>query len=874
MRKSHTAGVYAATTLGLLLLSGTVSLGAQDSALSVSNKKYEKEAAPVVSDYNSAFSRKNLSFEHVEATGEEAKLTADELVRKAANAYKEGVYQEAIHYYLAAIKKLEALVPQNSNITARVQVCKSAVSKCYFYWAERLYFEALDSADLKQYDEAIQKCEMAASVWPACKEKMDKTIKRIQQMKNTTAYVENTKEETLIPELKERIYSTDILLRQGDAFYADGQWSNAREKYEEVLRYDPYNVTAIDSIRKVNRKLIAAGERRRSVSRQQYIAEMNWTSVIPLVPRDNAEETEIVEETNPIIKERRAKSINEKLDNIIIPSLDFEGELVSEVLKQLQQRSQELTNGDGVNIVYLPYTGQQAVQTSAPTKNMDMDMGMGMGMPMGGSASPAASDVDDEEKMITILTQNVPLRDAIQSICNGADLKYKIEEYAVVVAPKNVPLDEKETRIFPIEKTTYDDMASNGDLRDYFANELQIRFDDGSGVKYISGRLVVTNTPENIQRIKDHIDQISVSDPQVLVETKFMEVSMNDMEELGFHYLISRQNSNVKYMEASKLTPAGVGDITPNETVNLYYPQESGSKYAEYYMTWSPGDDTKVIPPGGVYYKKAPIQNGGTQLTFGQNSSGLVRSINDIASRSVMDGLFSAQYTDASSGFSVSGAVTAIDQADSSDVLFCPRITTTNNYPATIKMVTKKYFPTDWEEAEVGTIAGQNGEDVPLFTASIPELEEQELGVILPIQPTVSENGRTISVPINPSVREHVGWVDYSYPLTVSVAENQSETFTNIVRMPIFEDRNVNTTVYCDDGETIILGGVVHDTTNSIDDQYPILGNLPLIGRLFQSKAKTSEKKNLLIFMTCRLITPDGSPVREREMRGLPPFRQ
>ena len=238
-----------------------------------------------------------------------------------------------------------------------------------------------------------------------------------------------------------------------------------------------------------------------------------------------------------------------------------------------------------------------------------------------------------------------------------------------------------------------------------------------------------------------------------------------------------------------------------------------------------------------------------------------------------MDGLFSAQYTDYRSGFSVSGAVRAIDQSDSADVLFCPRITTTNNYPATIKMVTKKYFPTDWEEAEIGTISS-GGREVPLFTSSIPELEEDEIGVRLDVQPTIGENGRTITLPMKPSVKEHVGWVDYSYPLTVSVEENVSETFTNIIRMPIFEDRVVRTLVSCDDGETVILGGVVHDNSNSVDDQYPLLGDIPLIGRLFQSKAKVSEKRNLLIFMTCRLINPDGSPVREREMRGLPPFRQ
>ena len=57
-----------------------------------------------------------------------------------------------------------------------------------------------------------------------------------------------------------------------------------------------------------------------------------------------------------------------------------------------------------------------------------------------------------------------------------------------------------------------------------------------------------------------------------------------------------------------------------------------------------------------------------------------------------------------------------------------------------------------------------------------------------------------------------------------------------------------------------------------MNDQYPILGTLPLVGRLFQSKTKAAEKINLLIFLTCRLINPDGS-IREREMRGLPSFR-
>ena len=57
-----------------------------------------------------------------------------------------------------------------------------------------------------------------------------------------------------------------------------------------------------------------------------------------------------------------------------------------------------------------------------------------------------------------------------------------------------------------------------------------------------------------------------------------------------------------------------------------------------------------------------------------------------------------------------------------------------------------------------------------------------------------------------------------------------------------------------------------------VDDQYPILGDIPLVGRLFQSKGRGSDKTSLLIFMTSRLIKPDGSPIRENEERGLPSF--
>ena len=78
-------------------------------------------------------------------------------------------------------------------------------------------------------------------------------------------------------------------------------------------------------------------------------------------------------------------------------------------------------------------------------------------------------------------------------------------------------------------------------------------------------------------------------------------------------------------------------------------------------------------------------------------------------------------------------------------------------------------------------------------------------------------------------------------------------------KMPIFDDRKVNTEVMVRDGETVILAGVATDVTQIVNDKIPLLGDIPIIGRLFQSRYNESRKGNLLIFLSCRLVKSDGS---------------
>jgi general secretion pathway protein D len=57
------------------------------------------------------------------------------------------------------------------------------------------------------------------------------------------------------------------------------------------------------------------------------------------------------------------------------------------------------------------------------------------------------------------------------------------------------------------------------------------------------------------------------------------------------------------------------------------------------------------------------------------------------------------------------------------------------------------------------------------------------------------------------------------------------------------------------------MGGMINENRVNIDDRIPFLGDLPIIGRLFRSNAEKSEKRNLLVFVTARLVDPAGRAV-------------
>jgi general secretion pathway protein D len=188
-------------------------------------------------------------------------------------------------------------------------------------------------------------------------------------------------------------------------------------------------------------------------------------------------------------------------------------------------------------------------------------------------------------------------------------------------------------------------------------------------------------------------------------------------------------------------------------------------------------------------------------------------------------------------------------------------------------MVEERYFPSSWENPEITV----NNNTVQL-QAPIPEFDDStDIGIRLTVTPIVNPDNYTITLHVKPEV---VSFIDYSkYPITVEQgtldADGQpvpSIQTTYEIKMPIIGRRDIDTHIKVYDGETIVLGGMINNRIVYRDDKWPIIGDIPLIGRLFSSQLAYTNDLNLLIFLTARLINSDGVPVRSGKQHGKPDF--
>ncbi|MEP6663466.1 MAG: type II and III secretion system protein, partial [Verrucomicrobiota bacterium] len=219
--------------------------------------------------------------------------------------------------------------------------------------------------------------------------------------------------------------------------------------------------------------------------------------------------------------------------------------------------------------------------------------------------------------------------------------------------------------------------------------------------------------------------------------------------------------------------------------------------------------------------------------------------------------------------------IRALEQRSGSDILAAPKVTTLSGRQTQISVLDLVRIVTGVDLSQNGsggTTGGNNNNNntTPGVIGSTITYDTQTLpfGPVLDVLPSVSADGYSIQMTIIPTITEFVGYDDPG----AFVPQAQSAAGGNLgiplqaqLPLPRFRLRQVTTSCNVWDGQTVMLGGLITDNVTKTKDKIPLLGDLPLIGRLFRSETSSTTKRNLMIFVTPTIIDPAGNRVHADE---------
>lgn len=189
-----------------------------------------------------------------------------------------------------------------------------------------------------------------------------------------------------------------------------------------------------------------------------------------------------------------------------------------------------------------------------------------------------------------------------------------------------------------------------------------------------------------------------------------------------------------------------------------------------------------------------------------------------LASKNIYGGLRLGKIA---SSYMLDVTIQAAAKKGKAKVLSDPKVATLNNKEANINITNQTpYTTTEITNTSGGSVA----------TTKVTYVTT---GIVLKVTPTINSDGR-ISMKISPSVSQ----------------PSQAAAFT----APSVDTRSTDTNVIVRNGETIVIGGLIHDVQSDVVNKVPLLGDIPLLGALFRSKSSVRSRMELLIFVTPKII--------------------
>ena len=511
----------------------------------------------------------------------------------------------------------------------------------------------------------------------------------------------------------------------------------------------------------------------------------------------------------------------QKLNAIVIPTVSFSNMELSRVVNSLNEQSMRFDTGfgenKGVNIVLI--------------------------------------DPNQADPKINISLRNLSLKRVLDFVVDSVGFQYDVEPDAVVIrAGEGGAASNLETEFFPISRSTFirmtgigvgqDDSSTSSDpfapiasgfsqggvdedtALQGFLQQAGVDFisTPGSSLAYDGSSMIVTQSRRNQERIRNILNRYDEV-RQVEIEAKFLEVAQGDLSELGVQW--SAISSDLAQSAAS----------SNRSIVNAFDQVSSGSD-----IFVDRQSIAQIIPP------QIPGEN-----AVSNSSSPLAVATGTLGE------------------FDVTAMLRALSQKSGSDLLSAPKVTVLSGDLATIKVAQELLYPQRYSDIEPevgsgsslsgGTSGGSAG--VAIAAGTPQDFVARDVGVELTVTPRVEEDDYSITLDLHPKVTEFDGFVEYGGP-SLAISGGVEVLVPSGFYQPIFSVREVQTRVTIWDGATVVMGGLTREEVKEVDDKVPFLGDIPLLGRFFQSKGESTQKRNLLIFVTANMVSPGGSLKNQR----------
>ncbi len=457
---------------------------------------------------------------------------------------------------------------------------------------------------------------------------------------------------------------------------------------------------------------------------------------------------------------------------------------------------------------------------------------------------------------ITIKLRDVTWRQIFENVLRPVGFTY-VEDGNIIkiVSLESLAQEPVETQVFLVNYARALDILPT----------ISSLVDSAAGGKIVvdarSNSLVITERPSRMNRIRPVIETLDRATDQVMIESKFVEVTDRDIKNIGVNwaslanYNVSMNNIGGTFDRARGGTfDNGTrainenGRLSDNSTTNTsdvtnLNGQNSGSNNigSVTSMAGVPTATSTTGTTGALTNSSTTSVGNGITNTVKDTANNALNLLNTIAYTGATNR--TAQAVFSADEFRL--VLSALQTQNDVKVVSNPTIVTLNNIEASINVGEETPIPNYAYNQERGSF------EVNGFTW-------KQIGIILKVTPQVNARG-SIKLTLAPEVSQRNGETTFGGAGGATI--------------PIVATRKAITQVSIKDGYTMGIGGLLSTQMSKGVSKVPVLGSIPVLGRLFRSDSKESQVTNLIIFITAKTLSAEGAPVEQvfesERVRGL-----